>query len=237
LSKSQRICDAAREAQVLVSVGFNRRLSPLAARLLSSFSAHADTNPPENSVIPKTILYRCNAGSLPPDHWSLDSEVGGGRILGEAVHFFDFVRHLVMPGSAAEKTGAERHTRLVSVYAESGGREDELTTVLRFSDGSLATVVYTVAGSPHYGKERIEVFSGGGVAVLDDFVRLDVKDTPGAGEWKGRQDKGHAALLENFIHAIQGADSIRVSAEDGLEATRIAAAALESARTGTRQRF
>ena len=237
----QRICDAAKEAQVLVSVGFNRPLSPLGSKMIQGFSHPSNTpsqsNPSQYSAIPKIILYRCNAGPLSPDHWTLDPEVGGGRILGEAVHFFDFVRHLVVPAGATDEVGFERQVRLVSVYAESGSREEELTTLLRFSDGSVATILYTVAGSPNYGKERIEVFSGGGVAVLDDFVSLEIKDAPGAGFSKARQDKGHAALLENFIHAVQGKGMLSVTAQDGLEATRIAAAALDAARTGQVQRF
>ena len=229
VSDCERICDAARQAQVLVSVGFNRRLSPLTARLMHGF-------PPDNGV-PKTILYRCNAGPLPSDHWTLDPEVGGGRILGEAVHFFDFVRYLVLSGSGTDATVAGKQTRLLSVYAESGGKEEELTTILRFSDGTVATVLYTVAGSPSHGKERVEVFSGGGVGVLDDFATIEFRDVPGAGPWKGRQDKGHAALLANFIQAVQGHAALQVTADDGMEATRIAAAALEAARTGQVQRF
>jgi predicted dehydrogenase/threonine dehydrogenase-like Zn-dependent dehydrogenase len=225
----QRICDAARQAQVLVSVGFNRRLAPLALKLTNGF--------PTNAPIPRTILYRCNAGPLPADHWTLDPEVGGGRILGEAVHFFDFVRHLAMSGTALDGITNSNTGRLVSVYAESGSREEELTTILRFSDGSVATVLYSVSGSPKYGKERIEVFSGGSLAVLEDFLSLEIKDGPGAGQWKSRQDKGHAALLENFIQAVQGKAALQVTAEDGLEATRIAVAALQAARTGQVQRF
>jgi len=244
-----RICDAARQAQVLVSVGFNRRLSPLGARLIQAFSKAVSPvgtfGASQRSPIPKTVLYRCNAGPLPPDHWTLDPEVGGGRILGEAVHFFDFVRHLVLSDRTDETAGDAKGGRLVSVSAESGGQPDELTSLLRFSDGSIATVLYTAAGSPHCGKERIEVFSGGSVAVLDDFLRLELKDAPGAGQWKDRQDKGHAALLENFIQAVQGnfiqavqgKGVLQVTAEDGLEATRIALAAMESARSGAAQRF
>ena len=233
LEDCRQICDAAKAAQVLVSVGFNRRLAPLTTRLIQGFSGGTGAS----SALPKTVLYRCNAGALPADHWTLDPEVGGGRILGEAVHFFDFVRHLVLSGVGADGTDPERRSKLVSLCAESGSREDELSVLLRFSDGSLATVLYTVAGSPNLGKEHAEVFSGGGMGVLDDFLSLEIKDAPGAGQWKGRQDKGHAALLENFILAVQGKGALQVTAEDGLEATRIALAALESARTGIAQRF
>jgi predicted dehydrogenase len=147
------------------------------------------------------------------------------------------VRYLALPFGIGEEGPAENRPRLLSVYADSGGRDEELSTVLRFSNGSIATILYTVAGSPAFGKERVEVFSGGGTAVLDDFLSLDIKDAAGAGQWKGRQDKGHAALLENFIQAVQGRAPLKVTAQDGLEATRIAAAALAAARTGIQQRF
>ena len=223
LDDCQRVCDAARTAGVLVSVGFNRRLAPFGHKLAAAFCGN---------TLPKTLLYRCNAGPLPPDHWTLDPEIGGGRILGEAVHFFDFVRYILLSGA-----GSLQIPRLLSAYAQSGGRDDELSTLLRFSDGSTATVLYSVTGSPAHGKERVEIFSGGGSGLLDDFVTLDIKGVPGAGQWKSRQDKGHTALLENFVAAVAGREQLKVTAEDGLEATRIALAALRSAQTGVAQEF
>ena len=35
----------------------------------------------------ESVVYTCNAGSIPRDHWSQDPIVGGGRLLGEACHF------------------------------------------------------------------------------------------------------------------------------------------------------
>ena len=36
-----------------------------------------------------------NAGAIPPEHWTHDPVVGGGRIVGEACHFIDL---LSLPG-------------------------------------------------------------------------------------------------------------------------------------------
>ena len=35
--------------------------------------------------IPKFVNYTIHAGSLEPDHWILDKNIGGGRFLGEGV--------------------------------------------------------------------------------------------------------------------------------------------------------
>ena len=54
-----------------------------------------------------------------------------------------------------------------------GGRRDKpdsnFTAQLRFGDGTLATLVYTTLGHKRLPKERIEVFLGDEVAVIDDF--------------------------------------------------------------------
>ena len=47
----------------LLTVGFNRRFSPHAARLSELLRPIA---------APKTLVYRVNAGALPPEHWLLD---------------------------------------------------------------------------------------------------------------------------------------------------------------------
>ena len=44
---------------------------------------------------PKTFIFAMNAGSIPAEHWTQDRELGGGRIIGEACHYIDLMRHLV----------------------------------------------------------------------------------------------------------------------------------------------
>ena len=66
-------------------VGYNRRFSPHVKYL-------------KNQIIkfdgPKSFVYTCNAGSIPYDHWTQDSTIGGGRLVGEACHFLDLLRFL-----------------------------------------------------------------------------------------------------------------------------------------------
>ncbi len=69
-------------APPILFVGFNRRFAPLtlkAKKLLGE------------KVGPYLINYRINAGTLPENHWLLDPEQGGGRIIGEVCHFVDLI--------------------------------------------------------------------------------------------------------------------------------------------------
>ena len=70
----------------LLTVGFNRRFSPLAQSLHAKLAARAE---------PLHAHYRVNAGYIPLDHWTQNPEQGGGRIIGEACHFIDLLTFLV----------------------------------------------------------------------------------------------------------------------------------------------
>lgn len=207
----EAICAKAEQSGLLVSVGYNRVFSPHARAAKAALAKLAG---------PKQVIYRCNAGARPANHWSLDPEEGGGRILGEAVHFFDFCCWIL---------GANP----VEVIAQaSGGAPDwnDLSTLMRYPDGSLATVIYCTTGSPHSGKERIELFGGGGSICIDDFRGVRFDGVPGKSVKPGREDKGQRGLLKNFIRAVRGEEALEVTAAHGLRATRIALQALASAR-------
>jgi len=83
------------ETRVPYMVGFNRRFSPLAIEVKEIV---------KDRVNPMVINYRANAGNFPPEHWS-QSEEGGGRILGEACHFFDLFNYFTDVEQAAFSPG------------------------------------------------------------------------------------------------------------------------------------
>jgi predicted dehydrogenase/threonine dehydrogenase-like Zn-dependent dehydrogenase len=201
--------EAAEESGILLAVDFNRRLAPTALALKDALDGIGG---------PRTITFRVNAGPLPDDHWLNDPDEGGGRLLGEGAHFVDFICGMI---------GADPLT--VSAQGSADGQDFAIT--MRFPDESLGVVIYTARGDPAFPKEYVEVFAGGGVAVLDDFKTLDFKGLRGQSV-KGSQDKGHRALLDNFGAAIQGRADLLVTGYDGLRATAIALAALESIHAG-----
>jgi predicted dehydrogenase len=157
---------------------------------------------------PRTLVYRVNAGALPAEHWLLDPVEGGGRLLGEGVHFFDMLRFLA---------GAEP-VRVRSV-SETGKERDEAIVVLEYESGSIGSLVYTGGGASGLGKERIEVFAGGASFVLDDYRGLEVHGLAKEGLRTRTVEKGQKEQLENLHRALRGEASLGVTAEDGLKAT------------------
>ena len=71
---------------------------------------------------------------------------------------------------------------------------------IRFANGSEGSIHYLVNGDRAFSKERIEIFGGGGVAVLDDFRKMEMtrfgRKSTLTSRW--RQDKGHHAEWQAF---------------------------------------
>ncbi len=185
LSEIVRAVRSAEEPRLMV--GFNRRFSPLAARLKEFF---------ESCVEPKFVLYRANAGAVPPDSWVLDPVEGGGRILGEVCHFVDMVCYLT--GALPERIFAEE----LSGSGNSPDREN-ISVTLRMSDDSVATIIYLANGDAALPKEYLEMFGGQRSAVLDNYRSLCTY----RGNRRRRkrllnQAKGHAEEVAAFVNAV-----------------------------------
>jgi predicted dehydrogenase/threonine dehydrogenase-like Zn-dependent dehydrogenase len=172
----------------MLSVGFNRRFSPLSIRLKSFLSACNE---------PFMATYRVNAGFIPATHWTHDPAQGGGRIVGEGCHFIDYM--VFLAGATPVKVDAE-------ALPDSGRyHSDNVQISLKFPNGSLAQVIYLANGDKGLPKERLEVHSGGQSAILEDYRELQL--------WSGgikrvtrsvlRQDKGHQAAWQAFVEAIK----------------------------------
>jgi len=215
VAEGEALCAAVAASSVLLTVGFNRRFSPWAQALKAAL---------ERRPGPKVMVYRCNAEALPANHWALDPEQGGGRILGEAVHFFDFVCWLVGAAPVSVQATATPNAN------GTDHADDSFSATLRFPDGSQAVIVYGTAGHGDVGKERIEIFGGDGAAVIDDFRSLSLAGYPGESGKSKTVEKGQRALLTHFVRAIQGKEPLLVTAEDGLRATRVAWQVMEACR-------
>ena len=98
-------------------------------------------------------------------------------------------------------------------------REDKMSILLGFADGSVGTVNYFANGAKSYPKETLEVFSDGRVIRMENF-----RITTGYG-FKGfrsfrtwRQDKGHRTEIAAFVDAVarrESGDTIPISGENG----------------------
>ncbi len=188
-------------------VGFNRRFSPHVKKMKELLTPIKQ---------PKAFIFTVNAGAIPANHWTQDAQIGGGRIIGEACHFIDLMRHLAsseIVSATAQKIGDINNGEIT---------EDKASINLKFADGSVGTIHYLANGAASFPKERIEVFAAGKILQLDNFRKLK-----GFG-WSGfskmnlwRQDKGQKSCAAAFINAIESGEASPIPASELFEVARI----------------
>jgi len=122
------------------------------------------------------------------------------------------------------------------VFARSGKirheHEDFATIMLGFKDNRVAII-----SSNWITPIRVRKFNAvcGDAIISADFITQEVKIETSSGAEIPRKEMEEPLLLEikNFISAIEGKESIRVKAEDAVNTTKIAEAALLSSHKGT----
>jgi predicted dehydrogenase/threonine dehydrogenase-like Zn-dependent dehydrogenase len=197
-------------------VGFNRRFAPQTQtmkRLMGSVNE------------PKTIIMVMNAGPIAANHWTQDSEQGGGRIIGEACHHIDLMRFLIghpIVSVQARRIGNSNHLEIT---------DDKAVIVLGFADGSFGTIHYLANGGGSFPKERVEVFTAGRTLRLDNFLKLRGFNWPGFRKqnlW--RQDKGQMACAAAFVEAVVNGGEAPIPVEELFEVARVSIQASEMLR-------
>jgi hypothetical protein len=97
-------------------------------------------------------------------------------------------------------------------------------------------VDYLANGDKSFPKERVEVFCGGQVAVLDDFVSLQTVKDGKRKEERGAQNKGWVDEWKVFASAIREGGTPPIPYEQLIGVTKATFAAVESLKTnGTTQ--
>jgi len=195
------------ESRPLLMVGFNRRFAPHIRKI-----AGVLTKLPG----PRSFIMTVNAGAIPPEHWTQDPKVGGGRIVGEGCHFVDLLRFLAaarissVHASGLGGAGGARNTR------------DSASLTLGFEDGSIGTIHYLANGSRSFPKERLEVFCGGAVLVLDNFRRLTGYGCPGFRSMNlRRQDKGQRDCAAAFVESVRAGGPAPIGFDELMEVSRV----------------
>lgn len=196
-----------------LTIGFNRRFSPLAMLLKARLGEG-----------PLSMLYRVNAGAIPADHWIQDPEIGGGRIVGEVCHFIDLLTFFA---------GSPPRRLFASAMPDPKGLNDTVAVNLEFSNGSVGAVLYYANGHKSMPKEHIEVYQAGQTGVIEDFRRLTV--------WGGRvplkkrllsQDKGQKEMVRRFLGLVRDGGPPLIPLEDIFAVTRATFGIQESLRSG-----
>lgn len=208
-----KIRDTVHQTNRGVMVGFNRRFSPLAIAIKERLG--------EGRM---TMLYRINAGKISSDSWIQDDDIGGGRIIGEACHFVDFLTFI--NGSTP-----------VSVSAMSMDDENNLNDAvnisLKFENGSIGIISYVSNGNKKLAKEYVEINSSGTTAVLNDFKELVIY---GKGKRYRKklfnQNKGQKEMVHSFIDSVESSGQVPISMEETYLTTLTTFMAMTSLKNG-----
>ncbi|MEV5548332.1 bi-domain-containing oxidoreductase [Streptomyces sp. NPDC052309] len=190
-----------------LQVGFNRRFAPLLREARQRFGARTG---------PASLRYLVNAGRLDHGSWYLRQGTEGSRFTGEGGHFIDTASWLL---------GADP----VSVHALAPSGNEDLQVVLRYPDGSTATISYVTTGPSGFPKETLDLVADGKALRLDDFVRASVY---GRKRWVSSRlpkarDKGQNAELAAFVKAVRTGGPMPVPLES-LVATTAATLAVQT---------
>ena len=186
----------------ILMVGFNRRFAPHILKIKTLLNERKQ---------PKSFIITVNAGAIPPDHWTQDPEVGGGRIIGEACHFIDLMRFL--SDSPINEWSAQ--------CMGNDTLKDKVTINIKFKDESFGSIHYLANGSKRFPKERIEIFCGGSIIQLDNFRKMKGYSWPGFKKMKLRwQDKGHEAEVNAFVEAVKNGNPSPIPFEELIEISR-----------------
>jgi predicted dehydrogenase len=179
----EEITQTLKNSKSSLMVGYNRRFSPYVQKI-------------KEYLIPGTpanIIYRVNAGNIPKDSWVHDVKEGGGRIIGEVCHFVDLLMYFT-------------DSIPIKLYATTGAAYDDIAVNIEFTNSTVGTIIYSSYGDGSFPKERIEIFSGGRIAILDDFRSCEVF-TGGkkiVGE-RGKVKKGYEEEIEAFFNSLHNA--------------------------------
>ena len=203
-----------------VMVGFNRRFSSFSSLAKELFSWYKG---------PYIINCRVNTGYIPKEHWVHDLKVGGGNIIGEVCHFVDLIQFFT------DSYPKEVYAKTISGEVREHIPDDNLAINLKMESGSLASIIYTALGNKSFPRERIEIFGGGAVAVIDNFRSLDYVDNKKRKKRSLNIDKGYQNEFSVFFEAIKEGRKLPVPFRDYLSVTFTTFKIVESIRTNSSQ--
>ena len=168
-------------------IGFNRRFSEA-----TQFVKQKLIQNPANS-----ISFRFSVPPLDKDHWTNIKEIGGGRVVGEAIHAIDLACYLFdsLPQSISSFAPIDKENNEVN--------ENQVFINVNFANGAHASIQYFSETNKNLSKERIEVHGNGNSYIVEDFQLLRYLE--------GNQDKskvfssgkGHKESLQIFLDYVK----------------------------------
>ena len=180
---NKELIDIRREmmsSQLTYAIGYNRSSAPWTNFMKSKINFRK-TN----------ISMTINAGELPLEHWLLDKNTCGGRIIGECCHFIDLALTLL------------NHTKLTYVKCIDRDRyyQDTGNYILTFEDGSNVNINYTHDLPASLPKEKIVVKLSGSTYNNNNWKKFSGGNIFNFISTK--KGKGHNEAITTFFRNIR----------------------------------
>ncbi len=168
-------------------VGFNRRFATATQFVKQKLNAKAANS----------ITFRFSVPPLDRDHWTNMKEIGGGRIVGEAIHAIDLACYLFdsLPQSVASSAPINKDN--------SEANENQVFISVNFANGSHAAIQYFSDTNQSLAKERIEIHGGGNSYIIEDFQLLRYLENNQDKSKVFSSGKGHKESLQIFFDYVK----------------------------------
>jgi UDP-N-acetyl-2-amino-2-deoxyglucuronate dehydrogenase len=207
VEKADALIEAARVAHVKLGVMFQDRVKPDIRRLKDLI---------HQGALGKILFVDARVKWWRPAEYYSKSKWrgtlaldGGGALMNQGVHTVDLLLWLL---GDVKRVQARTATALHKIESE-----DTATAILEFASGALGTLHATTAAYPGYPR-RVEITGTEGTVILehDRIIATDLRtpfvDTPketptdtnlSASSAAVTDARGHQAILEDFLHAIE----------------------------------
>jgi len=182
----------------------------------------------------------------PPEYYSqsrwrgVTAADGGGALMNQGIHTVDLLLWLLGDVTAVQ---AQMKSALHKIESE-----DTLTALLEFANGTMGTFIATTSVYPGYPR-RVELSGTEGTVILenDRVIQADLKTpssqpltleeadkNPSASSPLISDIRGHKAVMEDFIRAIETGAIPACDGREGRRSVALVEAVYAAARTGKR---
>ena len=170
-----------------IFLGFNRRFSGASQFIKEKLNIY-----PANA-----INFRFSVPKLERDHWTNIKEIGGGRIVGEAIHaidlgtyFFESLPQSISSYSPINKDSGE-------VY------DNQVFININYANGSHAAIQYFSDTNDNLSKERLEIHGNDNSFIVEDFQLMRYLIGPDDKSKVFSDGKGHKQAIETFLSYVK----------------------------------
>jgi myo-inositol 2-dehydrogenase / D-chiro-inositol 1-dehydrogenase len=218
VEECRQIAAAASRAGIVLTVNFKFRFAPAVLKVKELIRS------------PLAIHGQLAMERMPAGIWVRDPLKGGGLILATACHSLDMICWLT------DSEPVRVYAEAVPQLPEQGCNVTAASATVRFANGAIASLLLAEAGENSYaGKWLHQVFAGDRSAVLYDHFRQARFSGTVLSHYVAADElraDGTFGVMEDFVNSIHSGKQPVISAVDGMRATQLAAALLNSMQTG-----